>query len=254
MFEDLQGKAVLVTGSSKGIGAAVALGFARHGAKVAVHGFSSRQAAEEVVAEIRGLGAEATLVMGDVSKREVAAQVVDQAAEAFGSLDVLVNNAGDIVKRVRLDDIDEALYDKILDVNIRSVVFATQAAYPHFKKQGHGNVITTGSLAARNGGGPGSGLYAGSKAFVETFTRWLAFEYGPEGIRANCVSPGFVATRFHEVHTPKERWEGAAKSLPLRRIGQPEDIVAAFLYLASDQASGWMTGQMLQINGGALMV
>lgn len=254
MFEDLKGKSVLVTGSSKGIGAAVAMAFGRHGARVAVHGFSSRPAAEQVVAEIRKDGGEAILVMGDVSRRDVAAEVVDKTVAAFGKIDVLVNNAGDLVKRMRLDEIDETTYDKVLDVNIRSVVFATQAAYPHFKKQGRGNVITTGSLAARNGGGNGSGLYAGSKAFVETFTRWLAFEYGQEGIRANCVSPGFVATNFHEVHTPRERWEIVAKSLPLRRVGKPEDISGAFLYLASDEASGWVTGQMIQINGGALMV
>ncbi len=254
MYEDLKGKVVLVTGSSKGIGAATAKGFAKCGAKVIVHGFSSRAAAEGVVADIKTDGGEAALVMGDMSKKDVAQEVVEKAVQAFGSLDVLVNNAGDIVKRMGIMDIDEDTYDFVMDLNCKSVVFASQAAYPHFKKQGHGNIISTSSLAARNGGGNNAGVYAGAKAFVETFTRWMAVQYGPENIRANCVAPGFVETRFHVDHTPRDYWDKVAANLPTRRIGQPEDVVAAYLYLASDEASGWVTGQMMQVNGGALMV
>ena len=254
MYEDLKDKVVLVTGSSKGIGAAAAKGFAKCGAKVVVHGFSSPAAGQEVVDEIKADGGDAILLLGDVTKKEVAEGLVDKTVAHFGRIDVLVNNAGDLVKRVGFDDMDEEIYDKVLDLNCRSVVFASKAAYKYFKKQGSGNIITTGSLAARNGGGNNAGLYAAAKAFVETFTRWMAFEYSQDGIRANCVSPGFIVTRFHEEHSPKERWEQVKNAVPMKRLGYPEDCTGAFLYLASDEASGWVTGQMMQVNGGALMV
>ena len=249
MFDDLKGKNVLVTGSSTGIGVAVAKGFAACGAKLAVHGNANRDAAEAVVGEIKDAGGEAILVMGDVSSAAEMERIVKEAADGLGGLDVLINNAGSLYKRAALEEQDDELFDKVTDINIRSVVTACRAAVPYLRKN-KGCIINTGSIAGHNGGAMGAGLYAASKAYVHSRTRTMAIELGPEGIRVNCVSPGIILTPFHERFSTPEMLENRRKMIPLQRLGKPEDCVGIFLLLASEQMAGYIHGQVIEVNGG----
>lgn len=253
MIDDLKGKRILVTGSSTGIGAAVAKAYAERGAAVAVHYNQSKEPAQALLAEIKAAGGTAILIGGDVSKSKEAARIVDEAAAGLGGLDVLVNNAGALVKRVPLDDIDDEIYDRVLDLNIRSVVVASQVAARHMRKAGGGSIINTSSVAARNGGGPGALLYAGAKAFVLNATRNLAKDLAGANIRVNGVSPGVISTPFHERYSTPEILEGMRKTIPMAVIGTPEDCVGAYLFFASDKLSGYVTGQVLEVNGGQFM-
>ncbi|WP_316980409.1 SDR family NAD(P)-dependent oxidoreductase [Shumkonia mesophila] len=249
MFDDFKGKSVLVTGSSTGIGAAVARGFAAAGAKVAVHGNSSKTEAEKVVANIRTAGGTAILTMGDVMKTEVVGRIIHETVDAFGGLDVLINNAGSLFHRAAVEQQDDELYDNVTDLNIRSVVSACRIAVPHLKKA-KGCIINTGSIAGHNGGAVGAGLYAGAKAFVHSWTRTMAIELGPDGIRVNCVSPGVILTPFHERFSNPEKLEGIRATIPLRRLGVAEDCVGIYLFLASEKMAGYIHGQVIEINGG----
>jgi len=251
-LDDLVGKAVLVTGSSTGIGAAVAKGFAECGSRVAVHCNASQDAAEGVVADIRKAGGDAVLLRGDVSRSAEAARLVDETVAAFGAIDVLINNAGGLVQRTLAADNADDIVDAIIDLNVRSVVAATRAAIPHFRKQGRGNVINTGSVAARHGGGPGTSIYASTKGFVHTITRSFAKELVGDRVRVNCVSPGAIWTPFHK-ETPESAVEQWKKMIPMGRLGTPEDLVGAYLFLASDNLSAYITGQTIDVNGGMVM-
>lgn len=253
MIEDLKGKRILVTGSSTGIGAAVAKAYAQHGARVAVHYNASAEQAQALVAGIEAEGGEAVLVAGDVSTSSGAKAVVDEAASALGGLDLLVNNAGALLKRQRLGEIDDESYDRILDLNVRSVVMASQAALPHLKAAGRGNIIHTTSVAARNGGGPGALLYASAKAFVSNAVRNMAKDLAGDNIRVNGVAPGVISTPFHERYSTPEMLETMRKTIPMGILGKPEDCVGAYLFLASDAMSGYVTGQIIEVNGGQLM-
>jgi 3-oxoacyl-[acyl-carrier protein] reductase len=253
MIDDLKGKRILVTGSSTGIGAAVARAYARHGARVAVHYHASGEQARALVGEIAAAGGDAVLVGGDVATSQGARSVVDAAAEALGGLDLLVNNAGALLKRQRLGEIDDESYDRILDLNVRSVVMASQAALPHLKAAGRGSIIHTTSVAARSGGGPGALLYASAKAFVSNAMRNMARDLAGDNIRVNAVAPGVISTPFHERYSTPEMLEAMRKTIPMARLGEPEDCVGAYLFLASDAMSGYVTGQVIEVNGGQLM-
>ena len=253
MIDDLKGKRILVIGSSTGIGAAVAKAYAGLGAKVAVHYNSSRGDAEALAKEIEAAGGDVLLVGGDVSKSAGATKVVEEAVAGLGGLDVLVNNAGALLKRVPLGQIDDELYEKVLDLNIRAVIMATQAALPHLRKAGGGSIIHTTSVAARNGGGPGALLYASSKAFVSNTVRNMAKELAGEHIRVNGVAPGVILTPFHERYSTPEMLETMRKTIPMGTLGKPEDCVGAYLFLASEKLSGYVTGQIIEVNGGQLM-
>jgi 3-oxoacyl-[acyl-carrier protein] reductase len=253
MPKDLKDKRVLVTGSSTGIGAAVAKGFAAAGARVVVHYHASAAAAEKVVADILAAGGTALALPGDLGGRSGAAALVEQAAARLGGLDVLVNNAGALLRRAPIAEIDDQLFDGVVDLNVRSVVMACQAAVPHLKAAGGGSIITTTSVAARNGGGPGSAIYGGAKAFVSSMTRNLARELAPSGIRVNAVAPGVIMTPFHERFTTPELLEQLRKGIPMGRVGEPEECVGAYLFLASPAMSGYITGQTIEVNGGQLM-
>lgn len=248
MFDDLKGKSVLITGSSMGIGAAVAMGFGHAGARVIVHGNSHSERAEEVAAEIRAFGGEAVVALGDLIRTEAVAHIIDKAVSAFGGLDVLINNAGSLCRRAPLEALDDDAYDNVTGINIRPIVLACRLALPHLRKS-KGCIINTGSIAGHNGGGVGIGLYAGAKGFVHAWTRNLALELGPEGIRVNCVSPGVIQTSLH-ASTPPERLEAIRTTIPLKRLGVAEDCVGAYLFLASGRLAGYIHGQVIEVNGG----
>ncbi len=253
MIADLKDKVVLITGASTGIGAAAAKGFAAHGAKVAVHYNASREAAEKVVGDIKDAGGSAALIHGDVMEAAAITSIVKDTLAAFGRIDVLVNNAGGMLGRVVTTEMDDAHYDKVMRLNCWSVFALTREAAPHMKATGGGAIINVTSIAARNGGGGGAIIYAASKAFVSSFTKGMAKELVPAKIRVNAVSPGVIDTPFHERWSNAAQIEAMRQSVPMGRVGTSEDCVGAFLYLASDELSGYVTGQIIEVNGGQLM-
>ena len=248
-IDDLHGKAVLITGASTGIGAALARAFAAQGAKLALHYNSHEADARALAAE---LGTQPALVRGDLTKRGKARRVVDDAAAALGGLDVLINNAGGIGERRPITEVDDALFDFVYDLNVRSLLAATQAAIPHFEKRGGGNIVNVGSIAGIDGGGAGASVYSSAKAAVHNLTRHTARDLAKKNIRVNTVAPGAIATPFH-AKTPKERLDAMRNAAPMGRIGEPQDCVGAFLFLASNELSGYITGNIVHVNGGMFM-
>ncbi len=246
------GQVVWVTGSSTGIGRAAAIAFAEHGADVVVHCNSSEKEANEVVAEIERIGKKALLVKGDVSKKDDVENMVAKMKETFGRIDVLMNNAGSMIKRARLEELDEALFDRIIDVNLKSVYLVTKAVVPLMKAQGKGRIINVTSIAARNGGGQGSIAYATAKGGVSTLTRALAKDLVEYNILVNGIAPGIIATPFHDRFTPEPIREKQVLNIPLGREGTPEETVGAALFLASNYAD-YITGEIIEVNGGQLM-
>ncbi len=249
---DLSGKAVLITGASTGIGAALAKGFAMQGAKIGLHYNASIAAAEAVAAEIEGAGGTVRLIRADLSRSSEAVRMVDEMVSAFGTVDGLINNAGGMVARRAYADMTDDFYDEVMDLNARSVLAATKAAIPYLKRQG-GFVINTTSIAARNGGALGSGLYGSSKAFISNVTRGMAKELIPFKIRVNAVSPGVILTPFHERYSTPEQLDAALKQVPEGRLGMAEDCLGAYLFLASAALSSYVVGQIIEVNGGQLM-
>ena len=249
---DLAGKAVLITGASTGIGAAVAIAFGAQGAKIGVHYNSSQADADQVVKTITDGGGEAFAIKADVTRLDEVAKLVDDTASHFGRLDGLINNAGLMVARVAYADMTPQYYDDVMNLNARSVIFATKAAIPWLKKQG-GFIVNTTSIAARNGASGNAGLYGSSKAFVSNVTRGLAKELIGSKIRVNAVAPGFIETKFHERYTNDAQKAAALATIPQGRLGTADDCVGAYLFLASDMLSGYIIGQVIEVNGGQLM-
>ncbi len=250
---DLSGKVVLVTGGSTGIGAAAAKAFAGSGSRVMVHYNESRNAAEAVAAEIAAAGGEAATVQGDISQGGVPKRLVADTVTRFGRLDVLINNAGGMLGRVALAELTDDHYHRVMNLNALSVVAMTREAQPAMKAAGGGAMINVTSIAARNGGGGGAVLYAASKGFVSTFTRGIAKELWADRIRVNAVAPGVIMTPFHERYSNAQQIEAMRQTVPMGRVGTPDDCVGAFLFLASDALSGYMIGQIIEVNGGQLM-
>ena len=250
---DLDGKAVLITGASTGIGAALARAFAAQGALVGLHYNASVAAAEALAAEIEAGQGRVRLIRADVSTGAGARSAVDQAVAGFGRLDGLINNAGGMVRRVPYAEASEQDYDEIMDLNARSVIVASQAAIAPLKAAGGGFIINTTSIAARNGASGGAGMYGSSKAFVHNVTRGMAKELIPFGIRVNAVAPGVIETPFHERYSTPAQMAAMLATVPQGRLGTPEDCVGAFLFLASAVLAPYIIGQVIEVNGGQLM-
>jgi 3-oxoacyl-[acyl-carrier protein] reductase len=251
---DLKGKAILITGGSTGIGAAAAQAFGENGAKVALNFNANAEEAGKVAADIEKAGGKAVLVRGDVTKPEVAAHAVAEAVKAFGRLDVLINNAGALIRRTPVADYTDEFVDAVLELNVKQVVrFMREGAVQMRKQGGGGSVVNVASIAARHGGGPGSVIYAAAKGFVATATRGWAKELVRDRIRVNAVSPGVIMTPFHERYSTAEQLAAMQAMIPMDRLGTPDECVGAFLYLASEQMSGYVTGQLLEVNGGQYM-
>ena len=254
LVPDLKGKAVLITGGSTGIGAAAARAFGQNGAKVALNFNANAEEAGKVAADIERAGGKAVLVRGDVTKSEVAAQVVAETVKAFGRLDVLINNAGALIKRTPVADYTDDYVDAVLELNVKQVVrFMREAAVQMRRQGGGGAIVNVSSIAARHGGGPGSVIYAAAKGFVATATRGWAKELVRDRIRVNAVSPGVIMTPFHERYSTPEQLAAMQTTIPMDRLGTPDECVGAFLYLASEALSGYVTGQIIEVNGGQYM-
>ncbi len=252
MFNDLAGKRVLVTGASTGIGAAVAVAFAQQGSRVGIGYARSAEAAQNVLAGIKEAGADGALFQADVSKAGECRRLADEFVAKFGGIDVLINNAGGMVRRTSLAEETDELMGEVFDLNVRSVVVLSTAVIPHMRSAGGGAVVNTGSVAGRDGGGIGSGLYASSKSYVHGITRNMAKEFAKDGIRVNTVAPGYIATPFHDA-TPPERKQAMLGGIPMGRPGTPEECAATYLFFASKACSGYITGAIIDINGGLWM-
>ncbi|SKB38753.1 SDR family NAD(P)-dependent oxidoreductase [Sphingopyxis flava] len=245
---NLQGKTALVTGGGRDIGRSVSIALARAGARVAINYNSGREAAEETLAAIKAAGGEAFLIQADVTDSGAVAAMLDEIGIAFsGRLDILVNLAGGMVARKTLDEMDEAFFDQVMTLNLKSAFLVLKGALPFL---GDGSaVVNVSSLAGRDGGGPGASVYATAKGAMMTWTRSMAKELGPQGIRVNAVCPGLIGTSFHDIFSKPEGRAATAGNTPLRREGHPDEVADSITYLASPAAS-FLTGVCLDINGG----
>lgn len=244
----LKGKVAIVSGGARDIGQAVSVKLAKEGAKVVVNYFSSEQQAQETLAAIKAIGGEAIAVKGDMSKGEDVAGVVSAAQKAFGNeIHILVNVAGGMVARKLIADMDENFWDHVMGLNVKSAFLLTRQVVPHMPAGSA--VVNFSSQAGRDGGGFGASAYATAKGAVATFTKAMAKELGPKGIRVNAVDPGMIATFFHDSFTKPEVRQNVANSTPLRREGKAEEVADLVAYLASDEAS-FITGANIDINGG----
>lgn len=250
VFKDLKGKRVLVTGGSTGIGAAVVVALAAQGARVAIHFNESREAAAALQIQY---SENTVLVQGDLGAPGIGTEVVDEASRLLGGLDGIINNAGGMLGRVPTTEATAEHFDRVLDLNAKSLWEASVAAHRHLVASGGGFIINTTSIAARNGGGGGAVLYASAKAFVSSLTRGQAKEFVKDRIRVNAVAPGLIQTPFHDRYTSAEVMAAQRMTIPMGREGTPEECVGAFLFLASEAMSGYITGQVIEVNGGQLM-
>ena len=253
MITDLKGKVVLITGASTGIGAAAALAFARLGSKLVVHYNESRKAAEDVATQVKALGAEVTLSGGDVMQEANVKRIVAETLAAYGRIDVLINNAGGMLGRVKIEDYTVEQINRVVSLNITQVALFMREVIPVMRKQKSGNVINVTSIAARNGGGGGAVLYAGAKGFVSTVTRGWAKEVVGDGIRVNAVSPGVITTPFHDRYSNADQLKAMQAMVPMNRLGSADECAGTFVFLASDAMSGYVTGQVIEVNGGQYM-
>jgi 3-oxoacyl-[acyl-carrier protein] reductase len=252
-YLDLTGKTALVTGASSGIGAATAAVLADLGAKVAMGYLNNEAGAMAVRDGIHQAGGTAVAIRADVRQAgEVQALVARTVAE-LGTIDILINNAGSLVKRMPLLDITEEAWDNVMDLNLKSAVLCAQAVVPGMIERRRGTIVNIVSIAGRNGGGPGAGPYSTAKGALITFTKALAKELAPHGVRVNAVSPGVIDTPFHEVFSTPEMIANFVKGIPLGRLGTSMECATAIAFLASDAAS-YVVGETVEVNGGQLML
>ncbi|MCP9236970.1 SDR family NAD(P)-dependent oxidoreductase [Lewinella sp. JB7] len=245
---DLTGKTAIVTGGARDIGRAISLRLAQLGANVVVNYHSSQSDGDETLRQIKDAGGNGIAVRADVTNWDECHQLVSKAQEAFGQeIHCLVNNAGGLVARKTLAEMDVAFWDKVMDLNLKSVFIMHKAVVPHMPSGG--SIVNLSSQAARDGGGGGSAAYSTSKGAVTTFTRSMAKELGPDGIRVNAVCPGMIATTFHDTFTTDNIREAVAGKTPLRREGSAAEVANLVACLLSDDSS-FVTGNNVDINGG----
>lgn len=244
----LKNSVVVVTGGTRDIGKAISLNLASKGAKVAINYFNNESNANETLAEVEALGGEAILVRGDMTKQDDVASLIEQTTAAFGpKIDGLVNVAGGLVARKTIDEMDEDFFDKVMRLNLNSTFLTVKACVP-LMSDGSA-IVNLASQAGRDGGGPGASAYATSKGAVMTFTRSMAKELGPKGIRVNALCPGMINTTFHDTFTNDAARENVANATPLKREGKAVEVADTVCYLLSDEAS-FLNGINMDINGG----
>ncbi len=246
----LSGKNILITAGAQGIGESITKHFIDSGANVAIHYFSSADTANQLKEYATKKGQKAITISGDLTKEADAKAMVEKTIQELGGLDILINNAGSLVARRMLNEMEAEFWHKVMDINLTSMMFVTKAAAPYLGKNENSSIVNLASLAGRKGGHPGSLVYSTSKGAILTFTRALSTELGAQGTRVNAVAPGLIlGTSFHNTHTTKESAAETTASIPIKRAGNADDVARAVLYLASEY-DGFITGATLDINGG----
>jgi 3-oxoacyl-[acyl-carrier protein] reductase len=248
----LKNKVAIITGGARDIGKECSVKLAEQGASVCINYMNSKTQAEELLNSITEFGGKAIIVQADVTVSEEVNNMMEKCKEAFGRhIHILVNNAGGLVARKTMQELDKEFWDKVIDLNLGSTFLVTKEVLPYMPEGS--SIVNLSSQAARDGGGAGSIAYAASKGGILTFTKSLAKELGPKNIRVNCVSPGLINTTFHDTFTKPEVREKVAEMTPLRREGEASEVADLVAYLASDKSS-FVTGASLEINGGLYLI
>ena len=251
-YMDLTGKVAIVTGASSGIGHATALSLANCGAAVAVNYHNNEIGAELLRRQIVANGGKAVAIQADVTVASDVESLVKRTVEEFGTVDILVNNAGSLIERLRLLEMSEERWDQVVDLNLKSAFLCCKAVAPLMMERKTGAIINLSSIAGRNGGALGSLHYSSAKGGLISFTKGLAKELAPFGIRVNAVSPGVIDTPYHEQFSSPEMMKNYVNAIPLGRVGNSEDVAKVIAFLASD-ASGYLVGETIEVNGGMYM-
>ncbi len=252
-MSEFAGKTVLVTGASRGIGRATALALAKAGAsRLIVHYNTHKAGVDELAEEIRQIGATAELIQGDLSTEAGIEKFCLTLVRQDAAIDILINNAGSLVKRAKLVESTPELFDEIYTLNVKSAWFVSKAVVGGMIARKSGVIINLSSIAARNGGGPGATLYASAKAAVSCFTKGMAKELAPSGVRVNAVSPGTVDNHFHEVFSTPQILETMKSQTPAGTLGTNEEIADTIVFLCS-QTGRFIHGQTIEVNGGLYM-
>lgn len=249
---DFSSKIVFVTGASSGIGRATAELFGSLGANVAINYLRNEAGANEVVKTIAASGNRAVAVQADFTKMADVRAAVERVQSELGTIDILINNAGSLVERLRTLELTEERWDEVFALNTKSAFFAAQAVIPKMLEKGAGVIVNVTSVAGRNGGALGSIHYSSAKGAMTTMTKGLAKEFAAQGIRINGVSPGVIDTPFHETFSTPEAMKNFANIIPQGRVGKSAEVAGVIAFLASDAAS-YLAGETIEINGGMLM-
>jgi 3-oxoacyl-[acyl-carrier protein] reductase len=250
---DLINKVALVTGASSGIGRATANYLAQCGAAVAINYHANETGAEAVRAEITKTGGRAIAIRADVTRTEDINELVRQTSEQLGPIDILVNNAGSLVERLKILELTEERWDYVMNLNLKSAFLCSQAVTASMIDRKSGAIVNVSSIAGRNGGALGSIHYSTAKGGLIAMTKGFAKELAPFGIRVNSVSPGVIATPFHETFSTPETMKGYVAGIPLGRVGSPEEVARVIGFLVSSDSS-YLCGETIEINGGMLML
>jgi 3-oxoacyl-[acyl-carrier protein] reductase len=252
--KELTGKTALVTGASRGIGAATAITLAQNGvSRFLLHYNSNQKGIDEVIANVRAQGAEAEAIQANLGSVSGIHGFLDTLKQSKIAPDILVNNAGSLVKRAKLLEFTEELYDEVMNLNVKSAWFITQSIAPGMIERGGGAIVNLSSIAARNGGGPGATVYAAAKATIAAMTKGLAKELAPKGIRVNAVSPGTVDNDFHAKFSTRQILDAMVAQTPAGTLGTNEEVADTILFLCSHGAR-YIHGQTIEINGGMYMI
>lgn len=252
-YLDLGGKVSLVTGASSGIGAATATVLSDLRSPVAIGYWNNEAGAKQTAANIAAAGGKAIAIRADVRKQSEVKKLVDHTIAELGPIDILINNAGSLVKRVPLADMTEDAWDNMIALNLKSAIFCSQAVAPSMIARKRGSIVNIVSIAGRNGGGPGAGPYSTAKGALITYTKSLAKEMAPHGIRVNGVSPGVIDTPFHEQFSTPEMIANMVKTIPMGRTGTSMECATVIAFLVSD-AAAYVCGETVEVNGGQLML
>jgi len=252
-YLDLTNRVALITGASSGIGAATATVLADLQAHVAIGYHQNESGAEQVCHSINAAGGKAIAIRADVTQAHEIGSLVARATAELGPIDILVNNAGSLIERQSIVDLTPERWDQIMNLNLTSAVLCSRAVAPAMIQRGTGAIINVVSIAGRTGGGPGAGPYAAAKGGLITFTKALAKELAPHGVRVNAISPGVIDTPFHEKFSTPEMLQNFVATIPLGRLGTPTECARVIAFLASD-ASSYVVGETIEVNGGQLML
>jgi 3-oxoacyl-[acyl-carrier protein] reductase len=249
---ELTGKVALVTGASSGIGRATAEALAANGASVAINFLRNEVGANAARAEIVSAGGSAIVVQADVTRASEVQALTERTVAEFGPIDILVNNAGSLVERLKILELTEERWDEVIDLNLKSAFLCAKAVAASMIERKTGAIINVSSIAGRTGGALGSIHYSAAKGGLITFTKGLAKELAPFGIRVNAVSPGVIDTPYHEEFSSPEMMKTYTGMIPLGRIGEPAEVAKVICFLAANAAS-YLAGETIEINGGMFM-